>query len=226
MSDGDWVGSEEGVKIAWDVSKSTDGVEDDSCLDVVVGIGSIKNDNDDTPCCVAAGGDRGDALKCVRLVDDDGDNLDLTEDEDGEAVFGSDEDCDNVGADDDGDDDVDSVGSDEGGIKVDCDGNVSSSTDGVNETSCVDFGVSIEYNDDEVNDSEVDTTGTSVGMLVTGDWPERSKDSKIGDTPNFDADSKCIGEYDDEVLNEGDNSFNIDTVDLTEELTVIVLLLW
>ena len=102
-------------------------------------------------------------------MDDDGDNLDLTEDEDGEAVFGSDEDCDNVGADDDGDDDVDSVGSDEGGIKVDCDGNVSSSTDGVNETSCVDFGVSIEYNDDEVNDSEVDTTGTSVGMLVTGD---------------------------------------------------------
>lgn len=213
MSDGDWGGSEEGVKVDWDVSKSTGGVEDDPCVDVVVGIGSVKNDPDDTPCCVAAGGDRGDVLKCARLVDDDGDMLDLTEDEDDEVVFGSDEDCDNVGFDDDGDDDVD--------------GNASSSTDGVNETSSVDLGVSIEYNDDEVKDSELDTTGTSAGMLVTGDWPEcSSKDSKIGDTPNVDADSKCIGEYGDEVFNEGDNSFNIDTVDLTEELTVIVLLLW
>ena len=88
-------------------------------------------------------------------MDDDGDMLDLTEDEDDEVVFGSDEDCDNVGFDDDGDDDVD--------------GNASSSTDGVNETSSVDLGVSIEYNDDEVNDSELDTTGTSVGMFVTGD---------------------------------------------------------
>lgn len=91
--------------------------------------------------------------------------LDLTEDEDGEVVVGSDEDCDNVGADDDGD----CGGSDEGGKNVDCDGNVSSSTDGVNVNSCVDFDIKIEYNDDETNDSELDTTGTSVGMLVTGD---------------------------------------------------------
>lgn len=221
MSDGDWGGSEEGDKVDWDVSKSTDGVEEDSWVDVVVDIGSVKNDTDDTACCVAAHGDRDDALKCVRLVDDDGDMLDLTEDEDGEVVVGSDEDCDNVGADDDGD----CGGSDEGGKNVDCDGNVSSSTDGVNVNSCVDFDIKIEYNDDETNDSELDTTGTSVGMLVTGVWKEGSKDSKIGDTPDVDADSKCVGEYGDEYFNEGDNSFNLDTVDLTEELTV-VLLLW
>ena len=135
------------------------------CLDVVVGIGSVENDTDDTTCCVAAGGDGGDALKCVRLVDDDGDMLDLTEDEDGEVVVGSDKDCDKVGADDDGD----CSGRNEGGIKVDCDGNLSSSTDGVNDNSCVDFDSNTEYNDDETNDSELDTTGTSVGMLVTGD---------------------------------------------------------
>lgn len=221
MSDGDWGGSEEGDKVDWDVSKSTDGVEEDSWVDVVVDIGSVKNDTDDTACCVAAHGDRDDALKCVRLVDDDGDMLDLTEDEDGEVVVGSDKDCDNVGADDDGD----CGGSDEGGKNVDCDGNVSSSTDGVNVNSCVDFDIKIEYNDDETNDSELDTTGTSVGMLVTGVWKEGSKDSKIGDTPDVDADSKCVGEYGDEYFNEGDNSFNLDTVDLTEELTV-VLLLW
>ena len=91
--------------------------------------------------------------------------LDLTEDEDGEVVVGSDEDCDNVSADDDGD----CGGSDEGGKNVDCDGNVSSSTDGDNVNSCVDFDINIEYNDDETNDSELDTTGTSIGMLVTGD---------------------------------------------------------
>lgn len=221
MSDGDWDGSEEGDKVDWDVSKSTDGVEEDSGVDVVVGIGSVKNDTDDTPCCVAAHGDRGDALKCVRLVDDDGDMLDLTEDKDGEVVVGSDEDCDNVSADDDGD----CGGSDEGGKNVDCDGNVSSSTDGVNVNSCVDFDINIEYNDDETNDSELDTTGTSIGMLVTGDWTEGSKDSKIGDAPNVDADFKCVGEYGDEYFNEGVNSFNIDTVDPTKERTV-VLLLW
>ena len=91
--------------------------------------------------------------------------LDLTEDEDGEVVVGSDEDCDKVGADDDGD----CSGRNEGGIKVDCDGNLRSSTDGVNDNSCVDFDSNTEYNDDETNDSELDTTGTSVGMLVTGD---------------------------------------------------------
>lgn len=218
MSDGDWGGSEEGDKVDWDVSKSTDGVEEDSC---VIDIGSAKNDTDDTPCCVATHGDRDGALKCVRLVDDDGDMLDLTEDEDDEVVFGSDEDCDKVGADDDGD----CGGRNEGGIKVDCDGNLRSSTDGVNDNSCVDFDINTEYNDDETNDSELDTTGTSVGMLVTGDWLEGSKDSKIGDAPNFDADSKCVGAYGDEYFNEGDNSFNIDTVDLTKERT-FVLLLW
>ena len=221
MSDGDWGGSEEGDKVDWDVSKSTDGVEEDSCVDVVVDIGSVKNDTDDTPCCVATHGDGDDALKCVQLVDDDGDMLDLTEDEDDEVVFGSDKDCDKVGADDDGD----CSGRNEGGIKVDCDGNLSSSTDGVNDNSCVDFDINTEYNDDETNDSELDTTGTSVGMLVTGDWLEGSKDSKIGDAPNVDADSKCVGAYGDEYFNEGDNSFNIDTVDLTKERT-FVLLLW
>ena len=134
-------------------------------MDVVVDIGSAKNDTDETPCCVAIHGDRDDALKCVRLVDDDIDMLDLTEDEDGEVVVSSDEDCDKVGADDDGD----CGGRNEGGIKVDCDGNLRSSTDGVNDNSCVDFDINTEYNDDETNDSELDTTGTSVGMLVTGD---------------------------------------------------------
>ena len=62
-------------------------------------------------------------------------------------------------------------------------------------------------------------------MLVTGDWLEGNKDSKIGDAPNVDADSKCVGEYGDEYFNEGDNSFNIDAVDLTKERT-FVLLLW
>lgn len=104
-------------------------------------------------------------MKCVRLVDDDGDMLDLTEDEDAEVVVGSDNDCDKVGADDDGD----CGGRNEGGIKVDCDGNLSSSSDSVNDNSCVDFDINIEYKDDENNDSELDTTGTSVGMLVTGD---------------------------------------------------------
>ena len=104
-------------------------------------------------------------MKCVQLVDDDGDMLDLTEDEDDEVIFGSDEDCDKVGADDDGD----CGGRNEGGIKVDCDGNLRSSTDGVNDNSCVDFDINTEYNDDETNDSELDTTATSVGMLVTGD---------------------------------------------------------
>ena len=221
MSDGDWDGSEEGDKVDWDVSKSTDGVEEDSCVDVVVDIGSVKNDTDDTPCCVAAHGDRGDALKCVRLVDDDGDMLDLTEDEDGEVVVGSDKDCDKVGA----DDDDDCSGRNEGGIKVDCDDNLSSSRDGVNDNSYVDFDINIEYKDDENNDSELDTTGNSVGMLVTGDWLEGSKDSKIGGAPNVDADFKCVGEYGAEYFNEGVNSFNIDTVDPTKECTV-VLLLW
>ena len=138
-------------------------------MHVVVGIGSVKNDTDDTPRCIATGGDKGDALKCVRLVDSDGDILELTEDEDSEVVFGSDEDCDKVGADDDDDDDGDCGGSDEVGIMVDCDGNVSSSTDGVNDNSGVEFGVTIGDNDNEVNDSELDTTGASVAMLVTGD---------------------------------------------------------